>query len=72
MLTAATALLGFVLATLLFFVAFLRLKARTAWPMTLGLTAGAIAVLGVLTRVLLVELPSGLLQATFELPWPFG
>jgi len=71
-LTAATAMLGFVLATLLFFVAFLRLKAKAAWPMTLALTAGAVAVLGLLTRVLLVELPSGLLQTVFELPWPIG
>lgn len=72
MLTAATALLGFVLATLLFFVAFLRVKAQAAWPKTLALTAAAVAVLGLLTRVLLVELPGGLLQATVELPWPFG
>ncbi|MDH3420982.1 MAG: hypothetical protein OEM78_16050, partial [Gammaproteobacteria bacterium] len=71
-LTAATAVLGFVLATLLFFIAFLRVKAKTAWPKTLGLTAAAVAVLGLLSRVLLVELPSGLLQAVFELPWPFG
>ena len=33
-LTALTALLGFVLATLLFFVSFLRIKARASWPRT--------------------------------------
>ena len=31
-LTGATAVLGFVLAILIFFVAFLRIKARASWP----------------------------------------
>lgn len=71
-LTVATGLLGFVLATLVFFLWFLRAKARAAWPMTLALTAAAVAVLSLLTRGLLVELPRGLLQTVTELPWPFG
>lgn len=71
-LAALTALLGFVLATLIFFVAFLRLKARARWPMTVALSAAAVSVLGVLMRALLVELPAGLLQNYFELPWPLG
>jgi TctA family transporter len=66
----ATALFGFVLATLIFFVAFLRLKAKVRWSTTLILTVAAVAVLGLLTRALLVELPAGLLQNYLELPWP--
>jgi len=69
LLTAATALLGFVLATLVFFVAFLRFKARASWMRTAVLTASAIAVLAVLNYVLLVELPYGLLTSYIDLPW---
>jgi putative tricarboxylic transport membrane protein len=68
-LTALTALLGFVLATLLFFVSFLRIKARASWPRTLLLTASAVVVLTVLVQVLLVELPQGLLGLYIDLPW---
>jgi len=68
-LTAATALLGFVLATLAFFVLFLRIKAKASWPRTLMLTASAVAVLTVLMQVLLVELPQGLLGLYVDLPW---
>ena len=71
MLTAATALLGFLLATTLFFVTFLRVKAKTAWPMTLVLTVSALVLLAVLTNALLVELPAGLLQNYVPRPWPF-
>ena len=69
LLTAATALLGFVLATLVFFIVFLRVKAKASWSRTAVLTASAIGVLAVLNYVLLVELPYGLLTAYIELPW---
>jgi len=68
-LTAATALLGFVLATLTFFVLFLRIKAKASWPRTLVLTASAVGVLTILMQVLLVELPQGLLGLYVDLPW---
>jgi hypothetical protein len=68
-LTVGTALLGFVLATLTFFVVFLRVKAKASWKLTLMLTASAVAVLAVLNYVLLVELPYGLLTTYIDLPW---
>jgi TctA family transporter len=68
-LTLATALLGFVIAILVFFVAFLRTKARASWPQTLVLTAAAVGVLSLLTNALLVELPTGLLPVLVDLPW---
>ncbi len=68
-LTALTALLGFVLATLIFFVSFLRIKARASWLRTFVLTASAVVVLTVLVQVLLVELPQGLLSLYIDLPW---
>jgi hypothetical protein len=71
MLTLTTALLGFLLATTLFFVSFLRVKAKTAWPTTLVLTLSALVLLAALTNALLVELPAGLLQDYVPLPWPF-
>jgi hypothetical protein len=71
LLTAATALLGFVLATLTFFIIFLRTKAKSNWRTTLMLSFAAVAILAVLTNALLVELPAGLLQDYVPRPWPF-
>jgi len=70
LLIIATALVGFVIATLIFFLAFLRLKTRLRWPRTLVLTVCAVATLVLLGNLLLVELPEGLLQAYVDLPWP--
>jgi len=71
-LIAATALLGFLLATLCFFVAFLRLKARQSWGMTMALSAVALLLLTTFTNLLLVELPAGLLSLYVDLPWLVG
>ena len=67
-LIAATALLGFLLGTLCFVVVFLRFKAQIGWARTMFLSAAALAVPVVLTNVLLVELPEGLLPYYVELP----
>jgi putative tricarboxylic transport membrane protein len=69
LLTAVTTLTGFVVATLVFFVVFLRVKATASWPLTVALTASAVGVLAMLNLVLLVELPYGLLTGLIDLPW---
>jgi hypothetical protein len=69
---ATTGLFGFILGTLFFFVAFLRLKARISWGHAIVLDAAALAVLLVLTNTLFVELPGGLLSLYVDLPWPLG
>jgi len=71
-LVAITAVLGFVLGTVSFFVAFLRLKAQVSWGMTMRLTTAALVVLTILTNFLLVELPAGLLSLYVDLPWLMG
>ena len=71
-LTLATALLGFVPATLVFFVAFLRLKARESWRLTLLLAAAAGGVLAALNNLLLVELPGALVPLDGVLAWAVG
>lgn len=71
-LVTTTALLGFLLGTLCFFVAFLKLKAKQSWRMTMVLAAAALILLVSLTNLLLVELPSGLLSLYIDSPWLLG
>jgi putative tricarboxylic transport membrane protein len=68
---AAVALIGFFASLLLFFVAFLRVVARTSWLTTLALTAGAAIFILILAQALNLVFPGGVLQAYFDLPWPF-
>jgi TctA family transporter len=63
-------LVGFLLANVLFFLAFLRVAARCSWLVTLGLTAIATAGLVFVADMLTLDFPAGLLQAYVELPWP--
>ncbi|HVL71542.1 MAG TPA: tripartite tricarboxylate transporter permease [Beijerinckiaceae bacterium] len=69
-LVGLTALVGFFAALVLFFLAFLRVVARTSWPATLALTAAGTAFLLALANALLLIFPGGLLQASVDLPWP--
>ena len=71
LLVALTAAFGFVLALGIFFVVFLRLRARAGWTRTLLLTAGGLAALLVIAGALNRDFPPGLLQELVELPWPF-
>ncbi len=71
-LIGATALVGFLLGTLGFFLVFLRVKAGSSWRRTFTLTAAAVAVLVLLTNLLLVELPPGVLSVYVDLPWLLG
>ncbi|MGH6915199.1 MAG: tripartite tricarboxylate transporter permease, partial [Geminicoccales bacterium] len=65
------ALIGFFASMILFFIAFLRIVARTSWLRTLALTAGAAIFIMILADALNLLFPGGVLQAHFDLPWPF-
>jgi TctA family transporter len=69
-LVGGSALVGFLLANLLFFLAFLRVAARCSWTTTLVLTAIATGGLVFVADILVLDFPSGLLQAMVDLPWP--
>jgi hypothetical protein len=70
-LSALTAIVGFVLAIVIFFVAFLRQVAGKSWLGTLIMSACAIAAMLTLGKVLNLDFPGGVLQSYLELPWPF-
>ncbi len=63
---------GFILALLVFFIAFLRIKAKASWLRTVILTACAMAFLMIMSRVMVLDFPRGILQNLTELPWPIG
>lgn len=69
-LIAGSALVGFLLASIIFFAAFLRWPARCTWTTTLTLTAIANGALVVVANILVLDFPSGLLQSLVDLPWP--
>jgi hypothetical protein len=71
LLLALTALFGFIIALVAFFVMFLRIRAATSWLQTLLLTAGGLSGLLVMAGALHRDFPPGLLQGLFDLPWPF-
>ncbi len=68
---AVVALVGFFAALMIFFVAFLRVVAKSSWIETILLTAGAAVFMLVLVNALNLVLPGGVLQAYYDLPWPF-
>ncbi len=70
LLVALTALVGFFLAMLAFFLIYLPVRARTGPIKTLVLTAGAAAFVLVLANALNLNFPYGLLQDMVRLPWP--
>jgi len=65
-----SALVGFLLSSIIFFIAFLRGPARCSWMTTLVLTTIANAALVAVARILVLDFPSGLLQSMVDLPWP--
>ncbi len=67
---ALIALVGYFLALAVFFVVFLRAVARTDWLRCILLTALAGAIILTLGWVLNLQMPGGLLQQSFNLPWP--
>ena len=67
---ATVALVGFFAALILFFVAFLRIVAKSPWPHVAVLTAAAAAFILTLAHFLNLVFPGGVLQAYLDLPWP--
>jgi TctA family transporter len=69
---AAIGLVGFTLALIGFFVAFLRIVGKSSWLQTLVLTGAAVGLVLLLTSILHMNLPGGLLQNQFydQLVWP--
>ncbi len=65
-------LVGFLIALVSFFLAFLRIKAQASWLRTGILTTLATAFLVIMARVMVLDFPRGLLQNLVELPWPIG
>ena len=70
-LVVLTALVGYLLAMVIFFLAFLTFRARAPLGKALVLTAAAAAFILFLANMLNLRFPGGWLQATFDLPWPF-
>lgn len=66
------ALVGFFLAVVLFFLAFMLVIGRARPPIAAVLTCGAAAFLAVMSHVMVLDFPRGLLQSLIELPWPLG
>jgi putative tricarboxylic transport membrane protein len=67
----ASAMVGFYLAMIGFFLVFLSVRARATMRMTLILTASAAVFILVLANALALDFPAGLLQGAVDLPWPF-
>jgi putative tricarboxylic transport membrane protein len=72
-LVGLTALVGFFAALLVFFVAFLQIRARASWLMTAILTAGCAGFILTLANALNLRFPGGWLQDIYyqNLIWPF-
>jgi len=70
LLVGMTALVGFYLALLGFFVIFLTFRARTSIVRLIVLTFSAAIFILFLAHSLNLNFPSGLLQNYFDLPWP--
>ena len=68
----ASALAGFVLGIFAFISVFLRVKARVAWQRATLAAFGAVALLAVLSHVLVLDYPAGILQHLVEMPWPLN
>lgn len=68
---AGTAAVGFYAAMLVFFPAFLRVRAKAGWMATILMTASAAIFIAVLANALSLNFPAGCLQDYADLPWPF-
>jgi len=65
-----SALVGFLLSSIVFFLAFLRHAAKCSWRLTLLLTVIANGALIGVAHILVLDFPSGVLQSMIDLPWP--
>jgi hypothetical protein len=69
-LVALTAVIGFYLAMIAFFIAFLVFRANAGPVKVLALTVPAAVFILVLANALALNFPSGWLQSVVDLPWP--
>jgi hypothetical protein len=68
----ATYVIGFILAIFLFFMVFLSVKSPARPISILIMAVCVIAVLSTISRVFVVDFPSGMLQQFVALPWPIN
>jgi len=66
------ALVGFLPGVFAYITVFLRVKARTAWHNAALGAAGAVGLFVLLSWLLVLDYPWGILQQTVELPWPLS
>ena len=66
-----TSLIGFILALTIFLVSFLRLRAGLQWLPVMAYSAVGILFMCAMAWTLNRDFPPGVLQAYFDLPWPF-
>lgn len=71
-LLGAVAVFGFVLGIFVYLCTFLRVKAHVAWTWAAVGALGAIGVLSLLSHVLVLDYPRGILQSFVEMPWPLN
>ena len=69
---ALSALVGYILAVAIFFVAFVRKRAGRGWGLTIGFTIAMLAGVLALGHALSLDFPRGLLQEYADLPWPLN
>jgi len=67
----ASAVFGFVLGIFIFISVFLRMKARVTWPKAALSASGAVFALSLLSHILILDYPRGILQLLVAMPWPF-
>ena len=63
---------GYLISIAVFFVAFLLVKARASMLRTFVLCSSAVVFMATLAHVMVLDLPSGLLQETVNMPWPLN
>jgi putative tricarboxylic transport membrane protein len=71
-LLCAMGLLGFLPGIFAFITAFLRWKAKVAWHKSAMAASAAVALFALLSYLLVLDYPRGLLQRAVEMPWPFN
>ena len=69
-LLALTFLMGFVLALVVYFLVFLRVRAGLSWIRSLTLTTFGVGLLLIIAYALNRDFPAGLLQTLWLMPWP--
>lgn len=66
-----SALFGFIIALSVFLVTFFKRRAQLSWIRTLAFSATGVLAMCFIASTLHRDFPPGILQAYFDLPWPF-